>query len=212
MDAIEKLILGYANFCKDYYKKNQSYLKELAREGQHPKVAVIACSDSRVDPAVITDSTPGELFVIRNVANIVPPCEMGGTWHGTSAALDFAVCTLEVEHIIVFGHSQCGGIQALLKAGPNDAVPGRFVVAWMRIMEEVRNKVLAAPELQTPDERARACEEGAIAISLKNLMTFPWVQERARRGKLQLHGWYYDLESGDLLSLDPRSRTFKPIM
>ncbi len=207
MAAIEQLVAGYHRFRRGYYEANHKRLNDLAQQGQSPRVAVVACCDSRVDPAVITDSAPGGLFVIRNIANLVPPCEAEGSWHGTSAALQFAVCELQVEHLIVLGHARCGGIRSLLstqKYRPED----KFIASWMSIVEEARQRTLAQASLQTLDEQARACEHGAIEISLANLQTFPWIRESIAQGRLQLHGWYYDITSGDLLRFDPASKHF----
>lgn len=208
---IENIIAGYHRFRGGYYEENRERLVKLARDGQSPKVAVVACCDSRVDPAVITDSAPGELFVIRNVANLVPPCEGEGVWHGTSAALQFAVCGLAVEHIIVLGHAQCGGIRALLKYREDACPQEDFIAAWMSIADEARKQVLARADLRTFDEQARSCELRAIEISLANLQTFPWIREPVECGKLHLHGWYYNLGTGDLLCLDSVDGVFKPV-
>ncbi len=207
MAAIEQLIAGYHRFRGGYYEANRKRLNDLARQGQSPKVAVIACCDSRVDPAVITDSSPGGLFVIRNIANLVPPCEAEGSWHGTSAALQFAVCELQVEHLIVLGHARCGGIRSLLSTQtyrPED----KFIASWMSIVAQARQRTLAQTGLQSFDEQARACERGAIEISLANLQTFPWIRESVKQGRLQLHGWYYDITCGDLLRFDSASGSF----
>lgn len=207
MTTIEKLIAGYRRFRGGYFEDNRQRLADLARLGQSPKVAVVACCDSRVDPSVITDSTPGDLFVIRNVANLVPPFEGEGTWHGTSAALQFAVCDLEVEHIIVLGHARCGGIRALLE-GKEDRDEGKFISSWMSIVKGAREDALNRDDCQTLDEKAHACELGGIEISLENLLTFPWVKERVEQNNLQLHGWYYDMASGDVLCSDKSSKNF----
>lgn len=207
MKPIENLIAGYHRFRSGYFKDNHDRLEELARLGQSPKIAVIACCDSRVDPSVITDSTPGDLFVIRNVANLVPPCEGEGTWHGTSAALEFAISGLEVEHIIVLGHARCGGIRALLEADDKDK-NDKFISSWMSIVDEARQQVLNNKELQTLNEQAHACELDAIKISLQNLQTFPCVKERVKNNSLKLHGWYYDMTSGDVLRFDDESNRY----
>lgn len=207
MTAIEQLIAGYRRFRSGYYEENRERLVDLARLGQSPKVAVVACCDSRVDPAVITDSPPGELFVIRNVANLVPPCEGEGVWHGTSAALQFAVCGLGVEHLIVLGHARCGGIRSLLE-GQGNTHEDKFVADWMSIADEARRRALDRTDLRTFDERAHACELDAIQISLANLETFPWIRERMEQNRLQLHGWHYDIMSGELLRLDDNGRNF----
>lgn len=210
MTSIDKLVAGYRRFRGGYYEVNRDRLVDLARQGQSPKVAVIGCCDSRVDPAVITDSTPGDLFVIRNVANLVPPCEGEGAWHGTSAALQFAVCDLEVEHIIVLGHAGCGGIRSLLE-GQGNKPEDNYIANWMDIAAEASKRALARDDLQTLDERAHACELNAIEISLANLETFPWIQERVEQSRLQLHGWYYDMASGDLLRHDSTGGGFNSL-
>ena len=207
MISIDKLIAGYKRFRTGYYEDNRQHLADLANLGQSPKIAVIACCDSRVDPSVITDSTPGDLFVIRNVANLVPPCEGKGEWHGTSAALEFAVCGLEVEHIIVLGHARCGGIRSLVE-NQEQKEDGNFISSWMSIVDEARQQVLANDELKDLDEQAHACELGAIKVSLKNLQTFPWIQERMKQNTLQLHGWYYDMVSGDVLRFDESENNY----
>jgi carbonic anhydrase len=210
LDAIEELIAGYRRFRNGYYRANEERLTALATEGQSPAVAIVGCCDSRVDPAVITDSAPGDLFVIRNVANLVPPCEGEGNWHGTSAALEFAVTGLEVEHLIVLGHARCGGIRALLE----DNAPtgdGHFIAHWMQIADSARQVALEAADPRSMDERARLCELESIKISLTNLASFPWIQKRLEQGRLKLHGWYYDMKSGELLFLDQRDNRYKPL-
>jgi len=206
LSAIEQLIAGYRRFRSGYYEDNSERLSDLARVGQSPKVAVVACCDSRVDPAVITDSTPGDLFVVRNVANLVPPCEGKGTWHGTSAALQFAVACLEVEHVIVLGHAHCGGIRSLLE-GQGEKQEDNFIADWMSIADEARKQALARTDLETFDQRAHVCELNSIQISLTNLLTFPWIRERVEKQTLQLHGWYYDMQSGELLEVDASGKT-----
>jgi carbonic anhydrase len=207
LTPIKKLIAGYHRFRGGYYEENRQRLVDLASLGQSPKVAIIACCDSRVDPSVITDSTPGDLFVIRNVANLVPPCEGEGAWHGTSAALQFAVCGLEVEHIIILGHARCGGIRSLLQEEENSN-DDKFISSWMSIVDEARQQALSKDDLQTLDEQAHACELDAIKISLRNLQTFPWIRERVEKNNLQLHGWYYDMMSGDVLRFDNSSNSY----
>lgn len=207
MKQIEDLIAGYRRFRDGYFKENHERLETLAHLGQSPKVAVIACCDSRVDPLVITDSTPGDLFVVRNVANLVPPNEGDGKWHGTSAALEFAVSGLEVEHIIILGHARCGGIRSLLEE-KNSCKSDKFISSWMSIVDEAREQALAKNELKTLDEQAHSCELDAIKISLRNLQTFPCIKERVSDKRLQLHGWYYDMTSGDVLRFDDESNSY----
>lgn len=207
MDPIDKLLQGHERFRQRYFAENPELFERLARRGQAPKVAVVACCDSRVDPAIITDCDPGDLFTIRNVANLVPPHEPEGVYHGTSAALEFAVRGLNVEHILVLGHAQCGGIQALM-SGDYSSSRDDFIGHWMAIARDARERVLADESLADPEQRYRACEHAAIGISLNNLMTFPWIRERVEAGTLHLHGWYFDLHSGALLRRDPESGRF----
>ena len=199
MKEVNELISGFRRFQKRYFSEDRALYERLTRQGQSPKVMIVACCDSRVDPAIITDSDPGDLFVVRNVANLVPPCEVGGGYHGTSAALEFAVSVLRVSQLIVMGHARCGGIRALLGEVPEQPAPSGFIAPWMSIVEEARNEVRAAfPDVAT-EARDRACEQAAIRISIHNLMGFPFVRDAVAAGRLTLHGWYFDLERGELL-------------
>lgn len=164
---------------------------------------VIACSDSRTDPAILFDSAPGDLFVVRNVANLVPPYASDTALHGVSSALEFGVRVLDVHHIIVLGHSQCAGIRALVTGSS-----GEFVSRWVKIAEPARERIMRAMPDATTDQYSKACEKEAIAVSLDNLTTFPWIRDPVESGKLSLHGWYFDLESGTISLLDPISRMF----
>jgi carbonic anhydrase len=211
MDVIERLINGYHRFRGGYYAAHHEKLKALAHQGQSPAVCVVSCSDSRVDPSFILDCEPGELFVIRNVANLVPPYETAGLYHGTSAAIEFAVCGLQVSHVIVLGHGHCGGIQALLDGKTSYYPSAGFVSAWMSIAAAARARALKRDDLASPQERARACEQASIKLSLENLMTFPWISEPVAQGTLRLHGWYYDLDQGELLCLDPATEQFTSV-
>jgi carbonic anhydrase len=171
---------------------------------------IIGCSDSRVDPAILTNCAPGDIFTVRNVANLVPPCEHDGTLHGVSAALEFAVCHLGVEHIIVLGHSQCGGINALM-TGSCDCSHDSFISRWMSIATPAREKVLAELPGKDMNLQQRAAEQASILLSLENLHTFPWIDQRVEQGVLSLHGWYFDLGSGDLLEYKSASGTFEKL-
>lgn len=207
-DGIRKLIDGFGRFRAEHFKTEDSLYQRLTREGQSPRIMVIACCDSRVDPAIITDCDPGDLFVVRNVANLVPPYETGGHYHGTSAALEFAVRCLKVEDVIVLGHSRCGGIRALLDGihGPDGL--GQFITPWMAIAAEARQQAVPAGAGQPDEAAARACEQAAIRISLQNLLGYQWVNERVQSGKLGLHGWYFDMEHGQLLRYNPQTAGF----
>jgi carbonic anhydrase len=205
----QRLIEGYQRFRKGYFARNRDRLAAMAT-AQNPNIAVLSCCDSRVDPATVFDASPGDLFVIRNVANLVPPYEQEGLYHGTSAALEFAVTGLEVSHIVVLGHANCGGIRALMDKKPGEA-NGSFIDRWMEIAAPVR-KTVAADHPNSAESRYTACEHGAITHSLQNLMTYPWVKSRVERRELTLHGWHYDLAEGMLSHLKSDDAGFHPIL
>lgn len=207
MEDIAKLIDGFKQFQERYFGEESSLFAALKRE-QKPKTLVIGCSDSRVDPALLTGCAPGDLFVVRNVANLVPPCEHDGAYHGVSAALEYAVCFLEVEHIIILGHSGCGGILALLE-GNSQGKSGEYISKWVEIAGPARDIVqrhMADKPLQI---QAEACEQISLLISLENLLTFPWLRERVEAGSLFLHGWYVDISTGNLFCYLPASGRFE---
>jgi phosphoribosylaminoimidazole-succinocarboxamide synthase len=206
---IDKLVSGYQRFRRHHFENNHTLFEQLAKQGQSPKTIVVGCCDSRVDPAIVTDCDPGDLFIIRNVANLVPPYETSGNYHGTSAALEFGVCHLEVENIIVLGHTQCGGIQALLDLTKSTTPQEGFISSWMTVASHARNRVLSRMQGKPPEAQARACEQEAILVSLDNLLTFPWILERVANKKLVLHGWYFDMGRGELLRYNPGSNRFE---
>jgi carbonic anhydrase len=202
-----KLIEGFQRFRERHFKSDDSLYQQLVKEGQTPRTMVVACCDSRVDPALVLDCEPGDLFVIRNVANLVPPIEGRAGHHGTTAAIEYGVRNLGVEHIIVLGHAQCGGIGALVRSG-GVSNPGSFIDDWMCLVESARRGVIEEMPNATLKEQTRACEQRAILVSLDNLMTFSWVRERVEAGKLLLHGWYFDIEHGQLLRYDETARDY----
>ena len=198
MEEAKVLIDGYKRFYKKSFEKKQEFYGNLSKEGQSPKFLVISCCDARVHPAQIMDTNPGDIFVIRNVANLVPVNEPDGKSHGTSAAVEFAVKHLKVRHIIVLGHSQCGGIKALMEGEhPGDGYG--FVDPWMGIAKNAREKVLKEHKDKSFDDQCSYCEKASIEISLNNLLTFPWIKEKWDSDKLTIHGWYFDIETGYLL-------------
>lgn len=209
MSHIEKLVDGFKRFRSHNYEANRALFDRLTKQGQSPKTIVVGCCDSRVDPAIVTDCDPGDLFIIRNVANLVPPYETSGNYHGTSAALEFGVRNLEVEDIIVLGHAQCGGIRALMSTTPGAEPQEGFVSGWMKVASNARNRVLSRMHGEPLEKLARACEQEAILVSLDNLLTFPWILERVAQKKLALHGWYFDMEHGELLRYNPGSNRFE---
>ncbi len=208
---MERLIKGFERFRSGYFQANRELFSTLATEGQRPRILIIGCSDSRVDPGLIFDTGPGEMFVIRNVANLVPPFETGGTYHGTSAAIEFAVRSLEVEHVAVLGHAGCGGVRALLEESA--VSDSDFIRPWMDIARTARDRALALTlSASQPIEAARVmAEHETVAISLANLMTFPWLRQRVVDGRLALHGLYFDVENGDLFRLNGISNTFEKV-
>jgi carbonic anhydrase len=201
MTVFSDLVDGYYRFRGNEWLAERERWQELAT-GQAPKVMVIACSDSRVEPATIFGSKPGEVFVVRNVANLVPPFETGGGRHGVSAALEFAVTKLSVEEIVVLGHGACGGVNAALTRSLADAEPGEggFVAGWINILDEARERVVA--EHGTGAEGQTALEQEGVRVSLANLLTFPFVRERVQAGTLALHGAVFAIADGKLRVLE----------
>ncbi len=193
---MKTLLAGYRRFRTHGWPAQREALESLARNGQSPKALVIACIDSRVDPAMIFDAAPGELLTVRNVANLVPPYAPDSAYHGTSAALEFGIRVLEVPQVMVLGHGLCGGVRALLEGAPDNA--HEFVEPWMSMAAAARRHAL---ERESPEERQQCCEFEVVKVSLANLMTFPWIAERVAAGKLELHGAWFDIHTGVLLTL-----------
>jgi carbonic anhydrase len=200
-----KLMSGFREFHQRYFEGEEPVYRQLAG-GQSPKTLIIACCDSRVDPAIITAAGPGDLFVVRNIANLVPPFEVGGGHHGVSAAIEFAVVALKVENIIILGHRQCGGIRALVSGQQGDSES--FIDQWMAMARPAHSRVLAAHPDADQDSLCQHCEMEAIKISLENLGTFPFVRQAVQERGLKLIGAYFDLERGQLLELDKTSGQF----
>jgi len=208
MQSVERLMEGYRAFLENRYAQEASVYRRLESEGQTPRIMIVACCDSRVDPATIFSAGPGELFVLRNVANLVPPWEPHGDYHGTSAALEFAVTGLEVDHIVVMGHGQCGGIRAFLEGLHSDGSPRGFIGKWMSLLNAARGHALRTASESSPEELQRAVEEEGVRQSLANLKTFPFISERVADGRLQLHGCWFAIATGELMALNPASEAF----
>ncbi len=194
------LLAGYRRFREKGWPEQRAVFQSLADTGQSPQVLVISCVDSRVDPAVIFDAQPGEMLTVRNVANLVPPYEPDVAYHGTSAALEFGVRVLAVQHLVVLGHELCGGVNALLEGAPANARD--FIAPWMSMAESARERALSLRDV-SPRDRGQCCEQDVIKVSLKNLMTFPWIAAPVAAGKLRLHGAWFSIRSGELLVLRP---------
>ena len=203
----ERLIAGYQSFATHRLPTEQSRYRELSERGQSPAVMVVGCCDSRVSPEVIFDAGPGELFVVRNVANLVPPYSPDGEFHSTSAALEFAVQSLKVRHILVMGHGRCGGIRAALDPAAAPLSPGDFIGKWMSLVAPAAETV-AGNAMMTAGERQTALERISIRYSIANLRTFPCVSILEGKGKLSLHGAWFDISSGELWVMNPATGDF----
>ena len=187
-NSFTKMMQGYELFRKKYAVGDNSVMQYLSNYGQKPEVMVISCCDSRVDPALILQCDPGDLFVVRNVANIVPPYEKDEAHHGTSAALEFGICFLKVKHLILLGHSQCGGIQALV--ANNNAPLNDFITPWVSIIKSPDNRVTDADQ----------CAKLALKQSKKNCLGFPWIEDQVLKQQLKIHLWFFDVKLGKIFS------------
>ncbi len=194
-----KILQGYETFRDKYVHGDTSIMQQLSYYGQQPQAMVVACCDSRVDPALILQCDPGDLFVVRNVANIVPPYEKDEAHHGTSAALEFGIRFLNIKHLILLGHSQCGGIQALLdntNSGQND-----FISNWVSVVKS--NKL----DHQSPDD----CAKLALQQSFTNCMTFPWINRKVTQGELVIHLWFFDIKEGKIFTYSDDTSVYEPL-
>ncbi|SFR09064.1 carbonic anhydrase [Poseidonocella sedimentorum] len=206
------LVQRYQGWKATTYAENHSWYRRLAEEGQRPRAMVISCCDSRVHVTSIFGADQGEFFIHRNIAALVPPCEQDGAQHGTSAAVEYAVTVLRVSHLVVMGHSACGGVKGCLDmcSGHAPQLEGNdsFVGRWMDILRPGYARI---EDIADPDEQARALEHQAVIVSLENLMTFPFVEEAVKSGQLSLHGLWNDIGAGSLSQFDPKSGKFEAI-
>jgi carbonic anhydrase len=209
MSFPDRLIDGYRAFAEGRLRTEQNRYRELASSGQSPEILVIGCCDSRVSPEVIFDARPGELFVVRNVANLVPPYAPDGRAHGVSAALEFGVAALKVQHIVVLGHAQCGGVKAFAEDA-EPLSPGDFIGKWMSLMAPAAEKVGPRGELSETEYLIRL-EQANVANSLDNLLTFPRLCKLVETGRVSIHGAYFGVASGRLSVRDPATGEFAPI-
>lgn len=196
--SFKKALNGYQLFREKYVHGDTSVMQSLSVHGQKPQIMVVACCDSRVDPALILQCDPGDLFVVRNVANIVPPYENDAGHHGTSAALEFAVCFLKVKHLILLGHSQCGGIEALIH---NSAVPNDFITNWVSLIK--------TPSCKPEDVDGYA--KIALQHSHRNCLAFPWIKERVLSKELNIHQWFFDIKTGQVFTYCEDEKQYKPL-
>jgi carbonic anhydrase len=202
MSLPQRLRDGYGAFRSGRLPTEQSRYRDLAERGQAPATMVVGCCDSRVSPEVIFDAGPGELFVVRNVANLVPPYAPDGAYHGVSAALEYAVTVLRVQHIVVLGHARCGGIQAYA----NNAPPGDFIGKWTSLLAPAAASMRSRAD--APGSYLMRLELASVRVSIENLMTFPFIRGACERGTLALHGAYFDVASGELSVFDPVAGRF----
>jgi len=203
----ERLLAGYGRYLKKGFVRHKETHERLAVYGQTPEVMVISCCDSRVTPEGIFNVGPGELFVVRNVANLVPPYEDTEGQHGTSAAIEFAVNSLKVKHIVVMGHGQCGGVKAFRENANAPMATGQFIGRWIKLLEPAAIAMACMP-VDKADDPQLAMEYAGIRQSLKNLMTFPFIETAVQDGGLSLHGSWFDIGSGELRLMDPASQRF----
>ena len=207
----QKLLRGYADFRETRLKREKRLYENLAESGQKPETLVIACCDSRAAPETIFSAGPGEIFVVRNVANIMPPYEQEGDYHGAYAALEFAVLGLRVKHIVILGHGGCGGIAAFARALTDDAAPlspDDFIGKWLSLLEPLASR-LAALEDQTPERIQYFLELESIRQSMRRLEEFPFIRDLRARNQIGIHGAWFDIKEGELRVLDPEDDSFK---
>lgn len=201
------LLTGYRNFMEGRYSSESDRYRQLAAHGQEPHTLLIACCDSRAAPEIIFNSSPGELFVVRNVANMIPPYEPDGQYHATSAAVEYAIQVLKVTNVVVMGHGRCGGIQAALSPNANPLSDGDFIGKWMHLLKPAAEQIQHS-SLLTSAERQTALERVSIRNSLQNLRSFPFVKEREEKGDVKLHGAWFDISTGELWVMDGETGDF----
>lgn len=211
MPYLNQLIEGYRRFREQDWAHERERWSELS-EGQSPKVMILSCADSRVDPSHIFDARPGEMFVVRNIAGLAPPYETTSGYHGVSAALEFAVTQLQVGEILVMGHGMCGGCAAALTGEFDDTEPGEghFISDWVHMLDEASRKVRARHS-ELDESAYTEMEREAVKVSLANLRTFPWIAEREQAGVLKLHGAHFTISEGRLYVLDEAEDEFRPV-
>lgn len=202
--SFDKVLQGYNQFREKYQGDKKSFMEQLAIEGQSPEVMVVSCCDSRVDPSMILQCKPGDLFIARNVANIVPPYENDESHHGTSAALEFGICYLNVKHLIIWGHSQCGGISALLNSD-NIKDQNDFIGNWIEIIKQ--NEDYTENHAQNVDNMARQ----SLTLSYNNCLSFPWIKKRVDSGELKIHRWFFNIIEAQVYKYDEQNNSYVPL-
>jgi carbonic anhydrase len=211
--ALDRLLKGFADFRLGYYREHLDLFEKLATEGQSPKILIIGCADARVDPGILTQTRPGDIFTVRNIAAMVPPALVppDQAQHGTSAAIEFAVRGLDVEHVVILGHALCGGIAALVDGVESVYAHYDYVSTWTAVARTVRDVAVHDLAGRPREEIVRAVEQAAVVNSVANLMTFPWLAERVAAGKLVLHAWWFNLTEGQLYAFNPDTAVFDAV-
>lgn len=209
---LKELVEGHKKFQKDEIPKWHKELKELAKHGQKPEVLFVGCSDSRVTPDLMLNTKPGDMFILRNVGNFIAPFKHDEDFHGTAAAIEYAVAVLKVKHIIICGHSHCGACKSLYDY---DNIPDTdslvHVKTWLKLGMKAKERTLKNKKFNTKEEMYRATERNSIRHQLDSLLTYPDVARLLKSGELHIHGWYYDIESGGIDFYDKENDNFKPL-
>lgn len=211
--ALERLLKGFADFRLGYYREHLELFEKLATEGQAPKILIVACADARVDPGILTQTQPGDIFTVRNVAAMVPPAQYppDTRHHGTSSAIEFAVRGLGVEHVVILGHALCGGIGALVDGRDSIYASYDYLSTWTSIAQDVRDLAVQELKGRPREEITRAVEQAAVLNSLTNLMSFRWIAEKVEAGALCLHGWWFNMTEGQLYAFNPATAIFEAV-
>lgn len=208
--VLKRLIQGNEDFKKYNFPRIEAELKELVEHGQHPEVMFIGCSDSRVTPDLMLNTRPGDMFILRNVGNFIPPFKHDEDFHGSAAAIEFAIAVLKVKHIIICGHSHCGACKSLYEEIPdNDSFI--HIKTWLNLGMKAKERTLKNKRFTTQEEMYRATERNSIRHQLDNLLTYPDIVKLLKTGELQIHGWYYDIETGKIDFYDKENDNFKPL-
>ena len=212
--ALEGLLKGFADFRLGYYHDHLDLFEKLATEGQSPKILIVGCADARVDPGILTQTKPGDIFTVRNIGAMVPPAldPPDQQQHGTSAAVEYAVRGLGVEHIVILGHALCGGIAALVDGDKGAFAGFDYLSTWTAVARDVRDLALERLKGRPHEEIVRAVEQAAVVNSVQNLMGFPWIAEKVAAGTLVLHAWWFNLTRGQLYAFNPKVLAFEPVL
>jgi carbonic anhydrase len=211
--ALERLLKGFSDFRLGYFSEHLDLFERLATEGQSPKILIVGCADARVDPGILTQTRPGDIFTVRNIGAMVPPAQIppDHRQHGTSAAIEYAVRGLDVEHIVILGHALCGGIAALVDGDKSAFADYDYLSTWTAVAQSVRDHALAELKDMPRAQLTRVVEQASVVNSVVNLMGFPWIAERVASGKMVLHAWWFNLIEGQLYAFNPDTAVFDPV-